>query len=519
MLSRMPNRSNKSVNFVLPCPTGGLNARDSRDKMHITDALVMDNYMPLNTQVSLRPGYKKYATLPCAVKTIASFNATNLKNRLFAFGGGAVWDISTPQNIVCCKDGFVLNSWQTCLFKNRLFALNGTDMPQVYVPKDDGSAGAWEDFNFSGDNLNVCTLIQGTASKQRLWFVQKHSLKAWYSSGVAEIQGTLVDFDLSTVVTKGGHLMAIGCWTQDGGQGMDDLTVFITSEGEALVYSGSNPANASDWALKGVYQISRPVGYNCLMQYQGDLIVICELGYVPLSKALALQNATDAQIAFSNKIRDLVQQRLKNGHQYTGWQGVIYPRGGYALFNVPLPKGFEQHVVNLSTGAWCRFTGILSYCWHVCQTRLYFGTNEGVMLFDEGYSDNGAPIEGTVEQAFCDFGSPYLKKVQLMNPRTKSSTQYALWVYWNTDYNTYSGKNNIPVGQSGKSLWNKMAWASLKEKTKTFWATLKGQIRSQWIGCSATGFKFSLVFKTKTKGTLIDWYETGVRYEHGTGIL
>ena len=141
------------------------------------------------------------------------------------------------------------------------------------------------------------------------------------------------------------------------------------------------------------------------------------------------------------------------------------------------------------------------------------------MLFDEGYSDNGQPIVGTVEQAFTDFNVPYLKKVQLMNPRTKSSMPYALVTYWNTDYDSQTKDNVFSLGTTGSSVWNGMKWSSLSLKTGTFWATLKGKIRSQWIGCSATGFKLSLVFQTKTKGTLIEWYETGVRYEHGTGIL
>lgn len=520
MLLRKPNRTNKSVNYVLPCPSGGLNARDSRDKMQLTDAIVMDNYMPLNTQVSLRKGYRKYVPLSCAVKTLVTYNAPDGKDRLFAFGGGTVWDITSVLDVRNLEKTYTGNTWQTCQFKNRLFAVNGVDIPQTYVPDETGvSVGSWEDVSFTGDNLNLTKLVQVGVSKQRLWFVEKGSLTVWYTSGVAEVQGTLIPFDFSTVATKGGHLVAVGCWTQDGGQGLDDLTVFVTSEGEVLVYSGTNPSSADGWILRGVYQISRPLGYDCLLPYQGDLIVLCEAGYLPLSKALSLQNATDTRIAFSDKIRELVQDRIRSNRAKDGWQGIIYSRGGYALFNVPVAQQFEQHVVNTTTGAWCRFTGIRSYCWTVFQTRLYFGTDNGVMLFDEGYSDDGQPIVGVVEQAFSDLGSPYLKKAQLMNPRTKSSLPYALTVYWNTDYQSVERKNALSVGDQKTVLWNQVKWSSLKDKSGTLWATLKGRIRSQWIGCNATGFKLSLVFKTKTKGTLIDWYETGVRYEQGTGIL
>ena len=39
------NRSNKSVNYTLPAPVGGLNVRDSLDTMSAADAVVLDNYI------------------------------------------------------------------------------------------------------------------------------------------------------------------------------------------------------------------------------------------------------------------------------------------------------------------------------------------------------------------------------------------------------------------------------------------------------------------------------------------
>ena len=67
--------------------------------------------------------------------------------------------------------------------------------------------------------------------------------------------------------------------------------------------------------------------------------------------------------------------------------------------------------------------------------------------------------------------------------------------------------------------WNEAKWSSLANPTGTKWATLRGKVRSQWIANSATGFKASIVFKTKTRGNLIEWYDTGIRYERGSGIV
>ena len=147
------------------------------------------------------------------------------------------------------------------------------------------------------------------------------------------------------------------------------------------------------------------------------------------------------------------------------------------------------------------------------------------MLFDDGYSDNRAFIEGQVEQAYSNLGSANIKKVQLLNPRTKSANPYALVVYTNTDFADTTLDFEENIGYSGLTKWGTKAyptnvkWSSFAHPSGVKWATLQGSIRSQWIGNSATGFKFSLVFKTRTRGNLIDWYNTGVRYEEGLGII
>ena len=189
------------------------------------------------------------------------------------------------------------------------------------------------------------------------------------------------------------------------------------------------------------------------------------------------------------------------------------------MFNVPVSRNFEQHVINLNTGAWCRFTGIKSYCWELFEGKLYFGSDYGVYLFDDGYSDAGNHIYGEVQQAFSNLGSNGLKKIELLNPRTKSSMRYALVIYTNMDFEERQASFAENVGNSGITKWNEAKWSSLKNPIGTKWQTIKGTIRSQWIANSATGFKASIVFKTKTRGNLIEWYDTGVRYEQASGIL
>ncbi len=516
MQNRLNNRRGFSVNYTLPSPVGGLNVRDSLDMMNASDAIVMDNYFPAETKVSLRRGYIKFVDFASPVKTLIEYKSPEFP-RLLACCGGHIYDVTSKDVVKDLAAGFYSNSWQYCLFKNRVFMVNGIDKPQTYYNKD-GEMVLEED-GFSGEGLITAKLVNVCVSKQRLFFIEKSSLNVWYSEQAGEVQGKLLKFDLSTIARDGGELRAVASWTQDGGQGMDDMTVFLTSEGEAIVYSGSDPSNPNDWVLKGVYRISRPIGYRCVLQYQGDIVVIAEDGYLPLSRVLPLNKASGAQVAFSDKIRGLVLERTRLNRQKEGWQAIIYGRGGYAIFNVPVAQQFEQHVINISTGAWCRFTNIRAFCWGGLNDRIYFGSDDGVFLFDEGYSDNKTHIMGHIEQAYSNLGSENLKKIQLINPRTTSSAKYALVVYTNMDFNSRDVQYAENIGSVGTTKWNVNKWSSKQMPTGTKWATLKGKIRSQWIANSATGFKASLVFKTKTRGNLIEWYDTGFRYEQGNGIL
>ncbi|MDO4161886.1 MAG: hypothetical protein Q4D80_02630 [Pseudomonadota bacterium] len=519
MKLKLAARVNKSVSYILPAPIKGLNMRDSLADMDAGYAIVMDNYMPQDTKVALRKGYIKYAELDEKICTLAEYKAGDT-NSFFAVAAGKLYNVSSRKNIYAYDAVSFSNSYcRTQQYKNYLYFVNGSDTPKVYY-QDESGAEHFEDWGFSAENLNATRIAGVSLSKQRLWFIESGSLKVWYPATAGNISGPLNCFDLSQIARFGGELRAVANWTQDGGQGIDDLTVFITSEGEALVYAGSDINNAATWKLSGSYKISRPIGYNCLVPYQGDVVIISEDGYVPLSKALPLEQANASQIAFSDSIRGLILSRTARNLNRYGWQGIIYSRGGYALFNVPVSNQYEQHVINVNTGAWCRFTGIRSHCWGIYNQKLYFGADKGIFLFDEGYSDDGVEISGCVEQAYNNLGSNSIKKIQLLNPRTKSSSGYSLVIYTNMDMENRKVNYKENLADSSLHKWNETKWSSSAAPAGIRWGAAESTtIRSQWIANSSTGYKASVVFKTKTKGNLIEWYETGIRYETGSGVL
>lgn len=514
-------RTVKSKEITLPAPIMGLNQKQPISAMEPLYAITMDNYIPLDSKVELRPGFVSYAKLgtdEVMVKTLAAYHYPSY-DAFFAVYNNKIWNVTTPSNITDTGVSLTDDNCQTIQYKNYLYFMNGMDTPINYYIDGNGDAQI-ANWGFHGTGLDDKNIINGAVSKEFLWFVEKGTLTAWYTAQAGNISGELKSFDLSQFAKWGGQLIAIVNWTIDGGTGIDDYTVFITSEGEVFVYGGSNPSDASSWELKGSYKISKPIGYRCTIKYQGDIVVICQDGYFPLGKALAASNAGDSLVAFSDNIRGLVIKRTSMNSWRKGWQPIIYNKKGYAIFNVPVSEQFEQHVINLSTGAWCRFTGIGAFCWCLFGDNIYFGGLDGVYQFDNGCSDDGVEIEGVVEQAYNDLGTPNLKKISLLNPRTASSAPYALAIYTNTDYHTKNINYVNNIGYSGGMKWNSKPWSASWDLKGTYWsANQANKINSQWIMNSADGTKISVVLKTKTKGILVDWYETGIRYEIGSGII
>ena len=517
---RAVNRAVKSRDFTLPAPIMGLNKRDALSAMNPLFAIEMDNYIPLDSQVELRPGYSLHTSLgdeKLFVKSLFSYRNPGF-DKLFAVYNGKLWDV-TGENKIDMNIALTEDYVQTVQYKNYIYIMNGQDKPQAYYVDNNNDAHIG-DWGFAGTGLTDTRIIAGAVSKEFLWFIEKGTMKAWYSATAGNIQGTLNVFDLSLVSKWGGELVAIANWTVDGGQGIDDLTAFITSEGEVLVYSGYNPNNADDWSLAGSYKISKPLGYKCLLPYQGDVIIICEDGYFPMSKSLATLNTGNSTVAFSDNIRGLVIERTSKNKNKQGWQGLFYTKKGYGIFNVPVSEQFEQHVINVATGAWCRFTNIRSYCWCTFQDNIYFGAEDCVYQFDDGYSDNGIEIEGIVEQAYSKLGTPNIKKIQLLNPRTAASTPYTLGIYTNADYFKRGVKYYSNIGHVSGSEWDQVYWSYEGKTEGTEWvADSTSKINSQWLSNSCTGVNISVVFNTKTKGIIIDWYDTGIKYQVGTGLI
>ncbi len=268
----MPTTSSKNI----PAPVGGLNDRDSLVEMSPSDAVVLENWFPYPAQVGVRKGSTNWSTgYPSTVETVVDYAPPSGAVTLFAAAGNSIYN-ATAQGVVgaAVVTGLSNARWQDVAITTPggsfLYLFNGVDKPQLY----NGTTWTAVDGASTPAITGVTTtlLVHGTLFKNRIFMVEINSLRAWYLP-VNSIGGAANQLDLGSVFRKGGYLVAIYPWTIDAGDGADDHLVFISSNGECAVYSGTDPSTAATWQLVGVYTIGRPIGRRCCRKYAGDLLI------------------------------------------------------------------------------------------------------------------------------------------------------------------------------------------------------------------------------------------------------
>ena len=118
----------------------------------------------------------------------------------------------------------------------------------------------------AGTAVAALGLTQVWKYRRRLYFIQGGTMDAWYLD-IDAVAGTLQPIPLSGAFTKGGSLL-FGCaWSVSAGDGIDDKCIFVTTEGEIAVFTGTNPGDVLNWRQQGRYQMSPPMGKNCMAQH------------------------------------------------------------------------------------------------------------------------------------------------------------------------------------------------------------------------------------------------------------
>lgn len=407
MKLRTPNRARRSLTATLGAPTGGLNGRDSFTSMPAKDAFQLDNWFPYNTSVDTRGGCQDYATgLPGPVESLEIYTGA-AGAKMLAFSNGGIYDVTAGGAVgAALATGKASSKMQSCMFSNAgsqfLLLYSGADQPMYY----DGTTLSLA--TITGITGSQNTLYAPAVFKGRVYFAQQGQLGFYYLAPGA-IQGAASYFDLAQQSLRGGAMAAIVSFSgADMGTGPADYAVFVTTEGEYIMYAGTDPSNASNWQLVGRYVGPPPIGKKGWFRFRSDVYFITAEGILSFTQIRQLSDDGENIQYLTSKLGRLFDDLTNNFTATHGWCAIIYPRGNAIYVNMPMTAvetgQYCQYVMNTNSNAWCRYLNWNALTWALFNQTPYYGTADGrVVQADTGTMDNGSPISAVARQAWNTF--------------------------------------------------------------------------------------------------------------------
>lgn len=348
-------------------------------------------------------------------------------------------------------------------------------------------------------NLTTADMSFVWVYKNRLFFAEKNSMNAWYAKDPDAIGGEFDIFPLSGVFSMGGSLLFGSPWSMStsGGGGLSEQCVFVSSEGEAAIYQGTDPSSAQNWSQVGLYRIGKPLGKRAFMRGGGDLAIATTVGLVPLSKAIELDVTALNVATVSYKIADAWQEAVEQRGD-DGWVCEIWAEGKMAVVSPPDPVGLNNPVVfvsNTETGAWCRFTGWHATCMVSFKGKLYFGSDEGaVFIANASGSDDGDTYTGICLPLFDDLGASGAAKIaKVARARSKSSERVAEKLTVLADF-----KENIPAAPDASTPTSTNVWGTAVWGEATWGSPSPSIINQDWQSVGGIGYSLSVCYQVSS---------------------
>lgn len=434
---RGQQKSNAAVH-VDP-PFGGINASTPMGQLPPSDCIYAYNIFPSRFGMRMRPGYAKWCPpipLGNGVKTIIPVNA--------ALRGGSI-----DRMFACTNDGiYEITTYQAAPIKRLDFPNKGTDAGWV----------SWHNFTdkVGPQYILICDLLNGyytynvetdtfaagdlgtidettvcfvTVWKNRVWFAVRDSTRALYIKAVGTVGGTTEPFDFGSKFKYGGFLKGIYNWTADGGAGIDDHLVAISSQGDIAVYTGTDPATASEFQLRGVWYLGNtPRGRRFVLEEGGDLLLLSAEGLLSLSQLTSGLAVEDERVFYlTQKINSLLRTSFRQRENEWGYELNTLSRYSMVILATPTLVGERsiQWIYSYDTKGWFFARDIPIYTIENWGTRVFFGDRENNVWELTGTRDaveydvplSGDPVEFSLLTSYQGYGNPAtLKRVHLFRP-------------------------------------------------------------------------------------------------------
>jgi len=513
--SKGPRTQTSNVQSI-QAPLGGWNAKNSIAAMPEGDAIKLINFFPTTVDCVLRGGNSAHSTgITGTTESLPVYNAEDGSSEMFACTSTDVYNASAAGAATAESLTVTNGKWQTINFgdgtNHYLIMVNGVDAPYYYNGTTWTLITGVSSPALTGPTLTG--LINVTSYNGRLFFIEKDTLSFWYlAAGAAG--GALTEFKLDSFAKRGGYLMWAATWTFDGGDGQDDYIVFMTSQGEVIVYRGTDPSTAANWVKIGTYYLGKPLGRRSFVQFGGDLIALTQNGAYPLSKSLQSASINES-VALTDKIEKAFNEAALIYGTNFGWDCTLYPLKSALLFNVPFAEGgqHKQYVMNTITGSWCEFDNWDGECFAVYKDDLYFGASTVVQKAWNGTSDNGDEIIAIGKTAFNYFGmQSQQKKMNLFRPMLQVNGSINFLTGFDMDYEDKEISGVSSFSATGSSTWDVSQW------DVGLWSSGLKTVR-KWVSPSSDiGYCVSGGLKINTDSLEVHWVACDYVFETG-GVI
>ncbi|MFK7943727.1 MAG: hypothetical protein AB8B85_12555 [Paracoccaceae bacterium] len=381
-------------------PVAGISLTDPEAQLPLTHALALDNMTITGGKVRSRRGYTVTDTLTAPLNTtgsLASFEI-NGNSTLIGTSGGEVRTV-LPANTLL-EAGFTSDAWRWTTQSGNLLGVNGTEFRRY-----DGTTWATPTLTtgVTAGNLNTYTgPFVGVISHNERVYLWPEDSTTFYYLDAAAVQGEVFQFPLGNLGNVRGKIVEIATWTVNAAHGSNDVLVILTSKGDAVIYEGIDPSDATDWRLMGRYKMPDVLpGGRSTVKRGADLLVMTTEGTISMTSVLR----SGDEVAEGDGISPSMPLEAE-------WADFSTPlrtcteldgTGQVIVFNAVDETGATRQVIyGQQQGAPTTWSGLDAVAWASFSNGLYFMDAAGRVCQLTGAADNGAEITITYQSGFSD---------------------------------------------------------------------------------------------------------------------
>lgn len=497
-LEKTSDRADGKVDGIV-APVKGLNTQTPVAGLSQDYAVQLDNWVCQPDALVTRGGATNHVTgFASVTKYLMAYSSGTLQ-KMFATTDSGIYDATTAGAVGAAVSTLTNGRGIHVNFGTSagqfLYFVNGADNAKYY----DGAA--WVTVTgvsapaITGPNTNLFKSVE--TYRQRLFFLANNILGFYYLPADS-VGGAATLFSIGSLCRLGGYAVGHGTWTIDGGSGPDDHYAIATSNGEIVIFKGSDPAVVANWVYEGTFHVGRPISASCFVKFGGDLLYLSVNGLIPMS-TLQISTTQSYKAALTFLIQPTLAAAAVAYSTVDGWGVFVIPHLSLLLINVPKDTSHSiQYVYNTTSKGWSTFSKWEAKSFITFNGAVYFATSTVVAKAFTGAADFGAAITAICDTSYNRFGTRSQLFPVLARAVFAANALVAYTIGLAQDFSGDYAENYYTGTLGSGGIWNTGLWNT------AIWGGSFG-LRKDWVTITAQGgISISTRFKvTSTQASTV----------------